>query len=401
MMPALRIALISETYFPQVNGVSRTLDRLVDHLASGGDRVELFLPRYREPGPPLPWGVGKTEFLAFPLPFYREVLLPFTSPPKMVRELEAFRPHLIHIATEGPLGWAALIAAGRLDIPVVSSYHTNFSQYLASYRLGLLEPVAWRYLRWFHNRTMATFCPTDSIRRLLLNKRFRNVMTWGRGVDSRRFHPCKRDQELRKSWGVGPDEMVLAYAGRLAVEKNLDMLMKAWRLLGPGTAGRLLLIGDGPLRPKLEKQSDDRVIYAGFKQGEDLTRFYASADLLAFPSLSDTFGNVLLEGMASGLPAVGFRVPGPQDVIRDGETGCLADTISAETLFRKLMELLTEPGKVRKMGAAARRYAESQSWESILGRLRENYLGVLGQAAGPNPDIHPLPAQPARDIEIT
>jgi glycosyltransferase involved in cell wall biosynthesis len=383
MKSALRIALISETCFPQVNGVSRTLDRLVHYLASEGDQVHLFIPRYNEPGPALPEGVGKTERRAISLPFYPEVLLPFTSPRSLGRELEAFRPDLVHIATEGPLGWAALLATRKMEVPTVSSYHTNFSQYLASYRLGLLEPVAWGYLRWFHNRTLATFCPTDSIRRLLEEKEFRNVMTWGRGVDSLNFHPEWRDQELRKSWGVGPEGMVLAYAGRLAAEKNLDMLMAAWRLLPPEASARLVFIGDGPLRPKLESLGDGRMIFAGFRQGEELARFYASADLLAFPSLSDTFGNVLLEGMASGLPAVGFRVPGPQDVIQDGETGRLAAEIDAASLSRVLQELLKEPGEVRRMGGAARRYAESQNWEGILGRLREHYLEALDRFAGP------------------
>jgi glycosyltransferase involved in cell wall biosynthesis len=189
----MRIALVSETYYPQINGVSRTLDQLVAFLDRQGDEVRLYLPRYAQSGSALPPSASAQSFAAMPVPFYPEVLLPLVRPAVLRKNFAAFRPDLVHIATEGPLGWAALRAAGQLGLPVVSSYHSNFSHYLRLYGLGWLAGACWRYLRWFHNGTRATFCPAPSIWEDLRGRGFRNLHLWGRGVDSQRFAPRWRD----------------------------------------------------------------------------------------------------------------------------------------------------------------------------------------------------------------
>lgn len=369
----MRIALVSETYLPQINGVSRTLTRLVNHCVEQGDRMQLLVPRYRsgaeEPGP----SVRRRSWRGLRLPFYREVRLPLVTPRRIRRTLEDFDPQVVHIATEGPLGWSALQACRRLKLPVVSSFHTNFPHYLASYGMGRLEPLAWRYLRWFHNATRATLCPTPSIRELLLQRGFRHVAVWGRGVDSDLFHPDRRSEEARRALGIGADDLVIAYVGRLAAEKNLEQLCRAWRLLPEKDRRRLLLVGDGPMRGALEAESDGRMIFAGYRRGEDLARCYAAADLFVFPSLTDTFGNVMLEAMASGLPVVGFDVAGPRDVIRHGITGLVVGERSAEALARAMAELLDASQKRAVMAGEARRYAESQAWDRILECVREQY----------------------------
>lgn len=377
MSANLRISLVTETYFPQVNGVSRTLDRLVRHCAGEGDRLQLLLPRYPQPPGELPAGVIHRDWRAVPLPFYREVILPLTTPAGVAGELAAFAPDLVHIATEGPLGWAALRAARRLGLPVVSSYHTNFAEYLALYRLGPLAPLCWSYLRRFHNATRMTFCPSPSTKRELEVRDFRNVAVWSRGVDSRRFHPGKRDAALRRALGIAPDEVVMAYAGRLAAEKNLEMLADAWRTLPEHDHCRLLFIGDGPLRRRLEERAGGRALFVGYRHGEELARLYASADLFVFPSLTETFGNVVLEAMASGLPPIGFAVRGPVDIIENGRTGRLVANVNADSLRRAMSELAAAPERRRTMGAAARRHAEGQSWEQIMGGLRERYFAAL------------------------
>jgi glycosyltransferase involved in cell wall biosynthesis len=370
----MRIALVSETYFPQINGVSRTLSQLVAFLAGQGDEIRLYLPRYRS-APVLPPTVSAQGFAAMPVPFYPEVLLPMVRPAVLRKDFAAFRPDLVHIATEGPLGWAALRAARQLGLPVVSSYHSNFSQYLRLYGLGWLAGGCWRYLRWFHNATRATFCPALSTLEDLQGRGFKRLHLWGRGVDSQRFDPPWRDREMRRAWGAGEDTLVLLHVGRLAVEKNVTMLLDAFiRLAGDNV--RLVLVGDGPLRPLLEANADQRVIFAGYRQGEELARFYASADLFAFPSLTDTFGNVLLEAMASGLPAVGFRVPGPQDVIRD-DTGLLVNEVGAAPLAAALTGLLSDPRHRRQLSSQARAHAETLTWKVIMGGLRAEYLRVL------------------------
>ena len=374
--PSMRIALVSETWFPQVNGVSRSLEKLVESFVGCGDTVRLFIPRY--PKSHLPDGVSAVGFRAVPLPFYPEVRLPVVTPATVARELVSFRPDVVHIATEGPLGWAALRASRRLGLPVVSSYHTSFAHYLRLYGAGWLEGTAWRYLRGFHNATAATFCPTPSIRDQLREKGFERVEIWSRGVNCGHFHPGKRNGELRRQLGVPENAVVLACCGRLAAEKNLETLLAAFSRLDPSKPVNLLLVGDGPLRPKLEASGDPRVIFTGYRRGEELACIYASADLFVFPSLSDTFGNVLLEAMASGLPAVAFDVPGPRDVIRCGETGLLVGQVGAETLAAALAGLIADPARMAGMSANAREFAAGQDWEKINSVVRQRYLEVIG-----------------------
>ncbi len=369
----MRITLVTETYFPQINGVSRTLDKLVGHCCSRGDQVQLLVPRYDQSQEEYPAGVERTDFSGFSLPCYREVTLPLTTPGRIREELSRFGTQLVHIATEGTLGWVALRAAQSLGLPVVSSYHTNFPQYLAGYRLGWLEPVAWRYLRWFHNRTLQTFCPTPSIRSLLLERGFKNVGVWGRGVDSDHFNPSQRDEERRSSLGFLPEETVLVYLGRLAAEKNLQMLFDAFDRLSADSSCRLLVIGDGPLGDRLRKRADQRVVFAGYRRGIELAQLLAVGDLLVFPSLTDTFGNVMLEGMASGLPAIGFDVPGPKDVIKDGQTGRIVPCTTASDLALAIDRMAGDRDELCKMGQQARRHAEGQSWSRIMENVRDQY----------------------------
>ena len=378
----LRISLATETYCPQVNGVSRTLDHLVRHCAEQGDRVQLLLPSYDQNGQQLPPRVEKREWRSFPLPFYQEVVLPMVTVGMVARALNAFRPDLIHIATEGPLGWASLRAAKRLKIPVVSSYHTNFPQYLQTYNASFLEPLCWKYLRWFHNHTLATFCPSVSTRELIEEQGFENVDIWSRGVDNHRFHPGKRDHELRNSIGVGPDDILLCYAGRLANEKNLEMLFDAWQELADHDNCYLLLIGDGPLRERLTARKAPRVIFAGYRYGEELASMYASSDLFVFPSLSETFGNVVLEAMASGLPVVAYDVQGPKDIVVDRSTGTLVSEITANALAVGMREVLKNSDFRRRLGRQARIYAEQQTWELIMSGMRNRYRDLTtGSAA--------------------
>ncbi len=376
----LRISVVTETFSPQVNGVSRTLARLVDYCSGCGDRIQLLMPRY-EQEPKLHCSVESVTWKSVSLPFYREVVLPLVTAGTVTSSLARFRPDLVHIATEGTLGRAALQACRRLGLPVVSSYHTNFAHYLNMYRASLLEPVCWRYLRWFHNATRMTFCPTPSTRRVLLAKGFRNVEVWSRGVDAYRFSPAKRDNSLRESFGVRTDETLMLYVGRLAAEKNLEMLLAAWRQLPNREDCRLLLVGDGPLRKKLETEADDRTIFVGYRYGEELARMFASADLFVFPSLTETFGNVVLEAMASGLPAIGFDVQGPGDIIDDGSTGRLARQIDASELTAAMYALSIDHPACLRMGRMARRHAEAQSWENIMRGLRASYCKTLAPGA--------------------
>jgi glycosyltransferase involved in cell wall biosynthesis len=370
----LRLTVVSETFFPQINGVSRTLDKLVGHCRSQGDQVQLIVPRYADPGDRNRQGEIRIELPGGRLPFYREIVLPLVRPRDIRLLLQGFGSQVVHIATEGPLGWAALRAAARLGLPTVSSYHTNFPQYFGQYRAGWLTPLAWRYLRWFHNATRTTFCPTPSIRDLLQQKGFHNLAIWSRGVDSRLFHPGRRNEALRLSLGFAPQERVLVYLGRLAAEKNIEMLLSAWQQLSVETPCRLLVIGDGPLRRKVESAAGEKAVFVGYRQGEELAGMLAAGDLMIFPSLTDTFGNVMLEAMASGLPVVAFNAPGPKDVVQDGTTGRLAPDISARSLARVTAEMIRDVRTIREMGRQARTFAQTQSWSDIMENIRGHYL---------------------------
>lgn len=368
----MRITLVSETFFPQVNGVSRTLDRLTRFLASRGDQVQLLIPDYGKEIAEGPADV--TLFRAFHPPFYRELYLPLVGRRKVQRTIESFAPDIVHIATEGPLGWSALRAVGKAGRPLVTSYHTNYCQYLPSYRAGALEPLAWRYLRWFHNHASTILCPSNSTRKMLLTKGFRKVEIWGRGVDAEFFSPDKRDLRLRQPFGIEEHETLLLYAGRVANEKNLPMLIEAFNNLPDDFPARLLIIGDGPLRAKLESVNKNRrIIFAGYRKGEELARLYASSDFFVFPSLTETFGNVMLEAMAAGLPVLGFNVPGPRDLVTPGETGELTSEVSTDALARLIKESLNDEEHRQKMSKAARAYALGQTWDQVNDVVRRAY----------------------------
>lgn len=374
----MRITLVTETYFPQINGVSRSLRQLTQYLLSRGVDVQLAVPRYAGGENTVEPGCRIRELPSFPLPFYPEIRVVASSPGRIGSLLTDFAADLVHIATEGPLGLAALRAARARNIPMVSSYHTNFAQYLQWYGVGVLEGPLFRYLRWFHNTTSATYCPTPSIQHMLSDKGFRRVTVWGRGVDTSLFSPDRGGRECLEELGIRDRETPSAvYVGRLAAEKNLDLLLDAMALL-PETAGcRLIMVGDGPRRRHLEARSNGRVVFAGYRRGAALAALIASCDFMVFPSVTETFGNVVLEGMASGLPVIAFDTAGPGDIIRDGETGILVSRTQADCLAQAIAGLAADRITRQQLGKHARAYALTQSWEAVNEVVLNGYREVL------------------------
>ncbi|HZY86673.1 MAG TPA: glycosyltransferase family 1 protein, partial [Gemmataceae bacterium] len=314
----LRLTLVTETFPPEVNGVARTLGRWVEAFRARGHCVAVVRPRQRGQ-PPAP---GQVHGL--PLPFYPGLRFGVAGPPRLRRLFAERAPDLIHVATEGPLGWATLLAAASLGVPVASSFHTNFDHYLGHYGVGTLRSVAFAYLRWFHNRTAVTLVPSVATRRRLKAGGVRRVRLWPRGVDAQAFHPRHRDPELRRALGVEDGAPLLLYVGRLAAEKNLEALLAAFARLRQGRPRlRLALVGDGPLAEDLRRRQSLGVVLAGVQRGAALSRWYASGDVFAFPSCSETFGNVVLEAQASGLPVVGFDCQGVNERVTPGRDGLL------------------------------------------------------------------------------
>jgi len=373
---SLHIALVSETFPPEINGVANTLGRLCQGLRERGHRLQLVRPRQADEDTP-----GDDDLLltrGWPLPGYAGLQWGQSSLHKLLRRWQRHRPDVLYIATEGPLGLSALRAARRLGIPVVSGFHTNFQQYSDHYGLGLLSRLLTGYLRWFHNRSRLTLVPSPSQRLELQRRGFERLELLARGVDGRLFHPMRRSAELRAEWGLGEDEIAVLHVGRLAAEKNLQLLVRAFRSLQqslPQRRLRLVLVGDGPLRAQLQAELPE-ALFCGVRRDTALAEHYASGDLFLFPSLSETFGNVVLEALASGLAVVAFDQAAAAQHIRHGHNGALA-TPGDETAFIEAARWLLEDAEsLRRVRLNARRHAGQQGWASIV----EQFEAHLRQA---------------------
>ena len=371
---SLHIALISETFPPEVNGVANTLGRLVEGLRGRGHRVQLVRPRQStdtaaQPDPQLLLTRG------WPLPGYPGLQWGQTSLHKLLRRWKRQRPDVLYIATEGPLGFSALRAARRLAIPVVSGFHTNFQQYTGHYGIGLLTRAMTNYLRWFHNRTQLTLVPSIGQKVDLERRDFERLALLARGVDSQLFHPRRRSDALRESWGLGPDDLAVLHVGRLAAEKNLGLLVKAFHALQathPQRRMRLILVGDGPLRASLQAQLPE-AHFCGLQRGEALATHYASGDLFLFPSLSETFGNVVLEALASSLGVVAYDQAAAAQHIHHGHNGMLARPGDEAGFCEAACDLLGDTEVLRHIRLNARRHASHLSWDGIV-TLFEQHL---------------------------
>jgi glycosyltransferase involved in cell wall biosynthesis len=375
----MRLTLVTETYFPQVNGVSRTLGQLVRRLTELGDSVQLVLPDYGAAAEHQP----TVRVRAVTLPFYKELHLPLPPFRSAYCAIDRFQPDLIHIATEATLGWSVLRHARSRSIPVVSSFHTNFDQYSHHYGVGWARGLIWRYLRWFHNQTLETYVPSRATIVALEGRGFERLVLWPRGVDSELFCPDRPGRlAVRQALGFAPDDVVIGYVGRIAVEKNVAFLAEALaRVAAERPGARFLFVGDGPARQEVERRLGAHARFVGYRSGEDLADHYAAADLFAFSSLTETFGNVVLEALASGLPVVALRAGGIADIVQNGQTGLLLESDSTPEQFAQAVTALVDDAELRgRLAESARAHALSQSWDAIMEALRDRYLRAIDSA---------------------
>lgn len=374
---ALRVSMVSETFPPEINGVAMTVAQLVKQLGQRGAEVQLVRPK--QPREPLvAAGVGETLLVpGLPIPGYRELGFGVPARRRLRRSWQQQRPDIIYVATEGPLGWAAVKVAVELKIPAVSGFHTQFHHYSRYYRLGWLQPLVYRYLKSLHNRTACTLVPTESMRQAM-GQDFAALEVLGRGIDCERFHPAKRSESLRREWGAGPKDKVFLYVGRLAREKNIDLALATFlRLKQNHPAIRMVLVGPGPDYSRLYGRHEG-LIFAGGKVGEELARYYASADIFLFPSLSETFGNVVLEAMASGLACVAFDEAAAAIHIQHRVNGMLAEPGDEAAFLRYSQTLLANDSFVRTLQREARRAMEGMAWEKI-GAEFERILSIYAE----------------------
>lgn len=385
----MKIALVTETFPPEVNGVAMTLRRLVGGLVTMGDAVTVVRPRQKadvereargEPSPALEGGYRDWLVPGMALPKYEGLMMGLPVPERLRRGWSDERPDIVHIATEGPLGWSALAAAARLGLPVSSSFHTNFHQYGDHYGYGAARDVAMGYLKAFHNATAVTMVPTRQMRGMLAAEGYRNVTVVSRGVDTVIFSPEKRSESLRAAFGAKGDAPVALYVGRLAREKNIDLAVAAFlRIRERHPDAKFVLVGDGPERPALEAKYPE-FYFAGMQHGESLAAHYASGDIFLFPSVTETFGNVVTEALASGLVVVTYAYAAGLEHIRHGQNGLLARFGDPEDFVRVALAAASSPGKWPAWRAAARETARSVTWEAIVRRFRDVLEAVV--AAG-------------------
>lgn len=439
----LKIAVVSETFLPEVNGVTRSLDRMIRGIKERGHRVLVFRPAQDSDGSPALSraldsitgirfsGIAKTvvppksppavesqsnrlegeardiedplcsrssvhsrqrewnesleageEHLCsgFRMPFYREVQVGLASPHFFRARFRKDRPDLVHIITEGPLGLTAMLAARSLGIPTISDYRTHFDQYFHYYGMASLgRRVSW-YLRTFHNLTGRTLVPTRFMKDELTGAGFKRVSVIGRGVDTELYSPQHRSNRLRARYDVEGGLLVL-YAGRLAPEKNIDLAIRSFRAIKEiRPEARMVLVGDGPDRMRLERENPD-LYFTGFLSGQELSAHYASSDVFLFPSLTDTFGNVVTEAAASGLAILAYDRGAARELMDHGRSAwiCSGDSDARYvSAARALAELsISEKSRFAELRRSALEVAEGASWDSVISRLEETYYEAL------------------------
>lgn len=367
-MISRRISIITETYVPDVNGVAISLRYLIDALVEQGMVVQLIRTRPRSAWTPV---VEEVWCRGLTIPMYPDLQIGVPSRKTLSKAWDSFQPELVYIVTEGPLGNSALKLAERRNLPVLSAFHTNFHRYSSYYGLGWIKTLTLNWLRRFHNRTGGTLVPAVEIAELLRSEAFERVDVLPHGVDCSLFQPAQRCPELRQQWGVSEQQRVLLYVGRIAAEKNIPLAIEAYqqaRNTHPDI--RLVMVGDGPLRLSLEKSHPD-IVFAGVQTGATLARYFASADAFVFPSLTETFGLVTLEAMASGLPVVAFDMAAAHQYVTPGQHGVLAEVDNHPAFIEAVSTLLNE--SVADWGQQARQKAETLSW-SCVGALLMQFI---------------------------
>lgn len=371
----MHIAYVTETYPPELNGVALTVARTVRGLRARGHALQLIRPRQR--GEPERDADDEWRAPGMPIPMYPALRIGMPAVGRLGERWSRLRPDVVHVATEGPLGWAAVRAARMLGIPVTSDFRTNFDEYSGHYGFGWMSSVVRAYLRQFHNGTDRTLVPTPAMRTALLRKGYDRLEVIGRGVDCAQFSPARRSETLRAAWGASPSAPVLLHVGRLASEKNVPLAFRAYeavRVRVPGT--RLVVVGDGPLRARLQQQAPD-AIFVGQQAGTALAQYYASADIFLFPSVTETFGNVTLEALASALLVVAFRSGAAAVHIEDCASGVLVDPGDEQGFIAGACALAQQFRWLEPMRQSARNSALQANWDAVIARFES----VLEDAA--------------------
>jgi len=376
--PSLRIAVVTETWPPEVNGVAMTLAKLVQGLSHRNHDVQLIRPRQTKTDSPMSdASLEEVLMRGMPIPRYPELKLGLPSKKTLVKTWTLRRPDVVHIATEGPLGWSALQAAKVLKLPVTSDFRTNFQSYSKHYGVGWLRKPIVAYLRKFHNATACTMVPTRELMRTLSQNGFANLKVVSRGVDTKLFNIAKRDTRLRSSWGATDDTKVLISVGRMAPEKNLDQVLKTYEALkSTGQAFKLVMVGDGPLKEQFQKRYPE-IIFPGMLSQTNLAAYYASSDLFIFPSQTETFGNVTLEALASGIPVLAFDCAAARDWVQTGVNGWLIAENNPEGFAAQAVTVFNSKDLLDQITQSTRQQVVHLDWDQIAEQVESVFWDAI------------------------
>ncbi len=368
---SLRVAVVSETWPPEINGVAMTMHRLALELQHRGHSIQVIRPRQAmKAGDPGLVGFEEMLTRGLPIPNYPHLRMGLPAKRLLINIWQRQRPDLVHVATEGPLGWSAVQAARKLKIPTSSDFRTNFHSYGQHYGIGRFTRAILAYLRKFHNLTDFTTVPTEKLRGELQALGFERLQVVSRGVDTERFSPAHRCDDLRRRWGADAQTRVYLYVGRLALEKNPELLAQAWNEIQVrDPKAMLVIVGDGPAMA-LFKRLMPNAIHVGSQSGDQLAAHYASGDIFLFPSVTETFGNVVPEAMASGLMGLTFNYAASAELVEHDNNGWVADYGDAQqylTLAAKLGELSLE--RLVAMRQQARLTMLTRGWDAISKRV--------------------------------
>jgi glycosyltransferase involved in cell wall biosynthesis len=374
----VRIAFVTDTYTPQVNGVTTIVRRVVDLLGRSGHHVAVVAPAYPGVQPPSPGTELRIPSMGFPP--YPAVRLSLPQPRRVAQFLDAFRPDLVHVMTEGPLGFVGRRYALQRGTPLATSFHTDFPRYCRLYGIGRLEPLVWRWLVWFHRPARFVHTPGEAVRAELASRGVPRVRVWGRGADTVTFDHRKRSPAFRQRLGVAYGAALVLHVGRLAPEKNLEVLIAAWTLAHEqlGSAAAFVFAGDGPLAHRCAAAMP-WATHLGFLEIPVLATLYASADLCVLPSATETCGLVAPEAMASGLPVVAADAGGFRESVADGVTGFLVPPDDARGFASAVARLVLDVELRRRMSEEARLAAVSCNADDENERLLDEYAIAIGR----------------------
>ncbi len=372
----MRIAIVTESFLPKIDGIVTMLTETVERLRQAGDEVMIFAP---SGGPAELFGAEVVSMPSIAFPLYPELrlALPRTS---MRHRLVEFQPDLIHVFEPALLGVGGIYYSGELRVPLVVSYHTNLPAYLRYYKLGAIEKATWALMRIRHMRAHLNLCTSTAMIDDLASHGIDHLALWERAVDAGRFQPGAASAETRSRLTDGhPESPLLLYVGRLSAEKDIPRLKELFPVI-PGM--RLAIVGDGPMRGELERHFEGTsTVFTGYLKGAELASAYASSDLFVMPSQTETLGLVLLEAMAAGCPVVACRAGGVPDAVEDGVTGFLFDPADRASFPAMVRQAYHSNGRLDAVRTRAREDVERHSWEQATEQLRQLYFQVIHDKA--------------------